>query len=106
MRSTYSARYRRLLARLREARLQAGLTQSDVAKAVRRTQSFISKCESGERRTDIVELEELAGIYGKPLAFFVAEAEAPPAGGASLSADRRRSSRPRRKARRGARHPR
>jgi hypothetical protein len=34
-------------------------------------QSFVSKCESGERRVDFVELQYLAEIYQKPLSFFV-----------------------------------
>ncbi len=71
MRSTHSARYRRLLARLREARLDAGLTQAEVAKALRRPQSFVSKCESGERRVDVIELQDLARLYRKPLAYFL-----------------------------------
>lgn len=87
MRSPHSSRYRRLLARLREARLEAGLTQADVAESLGRNQSFVSKCESGERRIDVVELLDLAGMYGKPLGFFVAEGEQA-ADGASLAAER------------------
>ncbi len=71
MRSRYSARYKRFLGRLRAARLQAGLTQVEVAAALRRPQSFISKCESGERRVDVVELEDFARLYRKPVAFFL-----------------------------------
>ncbi len=57
---------------MREARLQARLTQADVARAFRRPQSFVSKCESGERRIDVIELEEFARLYRKPLRFFLA----------------------------------
>ena len=32
--------------------------------------SFLSKCESGERRVDFVELQHLARIYRKPLSYF------------------------------------
>ena len=64
-------RYRRMLLRLRDARLQAGLTQSDVAARLQRPQSFISKCESGERRVDVIELDELAKLYGKTITYFV-----------------------------------
>jgi cytoskeletal protein RodZ len=48
---------RRLILRreLRQARLSAGLRQSDVALALRRPQSFIAKVESGERGIDLVE---------------------------------------------------
>jgi hypothetical protein len=41
-----------------------------VAKKLAKPQSFISKCESGERRVDFVELQHLAQIYKKPLSFF------------------------------------
>lgn len=71
MRSLHSTRYRRFLKRLRQARQQAGLTQIEVARALRRPQSFVSKCESGERRVDVVELEEFARLYRKTLSFFL-----------------------------------
>ncbi len=35
-----------------------------------RPQSFVSKCESGERRVDFVELQYFARTYKKPLSFF------------------------------------
>jgi hypothetical protein len=41
-----------------------------VARKLARPQSFVSKCESGERRVDVVELQEFARLYGKPLSFF------------------------------------
>lgn len=54
----------------KEARKQAGLTQADVAKALKRPQTFISKCECGERRVDYVELKEMAKLYKVPVSFF------------------------------------
>ena len=36
-----------------------------------RRQSFVSKCESGERRVDIVELKAFARIYGASIEFFL-----------------------------------
>lgn len=51
-----SAEYGRFLNLLRQLRKQAGLTQEELARRLSSTQSFISKCESGERRIDIVEL--------------------------------------------------
>lgn len=62
--------YEALCARLREARRQAGLTQADVARLLRRPQSFVSKFETGERRLDFVELALIARIYQKDLAYF------------------------------------
>jgi hypothetical protein len=38
---------------------------------LRRAQSYVSKCESGERRVDVIELAEFARLYGKRLDFFV-----------------------------------
>jgi len=51
------------------------MTQAQVARAFGRPQSFVSKCESGERRVDVLELGEFAELYGRPLSFFVAEGE-------------------------------
>jgi transcriptional regulator with XRE-family HTH domain len=61
-----------MLQRLREARRAAGLTQAKVANALRVPQSFVSKCESGERRIDAVELGRFAGLYSKRISFFLA----------------------------------
>ena len=55
--------YQRFLKRLREARMAAGLTQLQVAAALRKPQSYVSKCESGERRVDVVELAHFARLY-------------------------------------------
>ncbi|HET6201611.1 MAG TPA: helix-turn-helix transcriptional regulator [Planctomycetota bacterium] len=66
----HTRRYRAFLARLRRAREEAGLTQVEVARRVGRPQTWVSKCELGERRVDFVELEDLAAACGKPLEFF------------------------------------
>jgi transcriptional regulator with XRE-family HTH domain len=63
-------RYRAFLARLRQAREEAGLSQQQVADALDREQTWVSKSEIGERRVDFVELEELAEVYGKTLDWF------------------------------------
>jgi transcriptional regulator with XRE-family HTH domain len=73
MSSIHSARYKRLLKQLKIARREAGLTQAPVAKALGRPQSFVSKCESGERRIDAIELERFAALYRKPLTFLLGE---------------------------------
>lgn len=69
--SPHTARYQLFLARLRAARLEAELTQAEVAKKLRRPQSFVSKSETGERRVDAVEFADFARLYGKPLEYFV-----------------------------------
>lgn len=35
--------------------------------------SFVSKCELGERRLDIIELQRIAKIYGKTIGYFLGE---------------------------------
>lgn len=57
--------------RLREARKRAGLTQVQAAARMGWPQSYVSKCESGERRVDAVELKHLARVYGVPATFFL-----------------------------------
>lgn len=84
--SVYAERYQKLLEKLQSARRDAGLTQVAVAEAFGKPQSFVSKCESGERRIDVVELGAFASLYHKPLAYFVGEGE--PADGAGLLVDR------------------
>jgi len=34
-------------------------------------QSFVSKCETGERRLDVVEVQEFAKLYKRPLSYFL-----------------------------------
>ena len=63
--------YGRFKNRLKEARKQSGLTQSEVAEKLGLPQSYVSKIESGERRVDAVELERLAKIYGKRVNYFL-----------------------------------
>jgi len=70
--ANYQRRYYHFLGRLKQARLDASLTQVEVARKIDRPQSFISKIETGERRVDIIELSELARLYRKPLEFFIA----------------------------------
>ncbi len=72
--STRSPRYRKFLERLRSARLEAALTQEEVACQIKKPQSYVSKCESGERRVDVVELERFAKLYGKPVSYFLLDA--------------------------------
>lgn len=60
MASLFPEQYRLLLARIVEARKQAGITQTDLAEQLRRPQSFVSKYESGERRLDPVEFYRIA----------------------------------------------
>ena len=69
----YQAAYHRFRVKLRQARLDAKLTQGQVAQQLGRPQSFVSKIEAGERRVDFVELQILARLFAKPLSFFLDE---------------------------------
>jgi transcriptional regulator with XRE-family HTH domain len=60
-----------MLRRLKEARQLAGFTQANAAATLKRPQSFVSKCESGERRIDVIELDDFAKLYGKAIQFFL-----------------------------------
>ena len=57
--------------RLREARIEARLGQVEVAEKLGRTQSYLSKIESGQRRFDVLQLKEFAKLYKKSLDYFV-----------------------------------
>lgn len=72
MPSVHAKRYQEFLQKLRQARADARLTQAQVAQALKRPQSFVSKCESGERRVDFAELQDFARLYRQPLDFFKA----------------------------------
>jgi transcriptional regulator with XRE-family HTH domain len=69
--SVHSPAYREFLRRLRDARERAGLTQVQVAAALGRHQSYVSKSESGERRVDVIDLAEFAALYRLPVSAFV-----------------------------------
>ena len=69
--SIYSKDYRSVIEKLKKARLNVNLKQSDVAQKLKKPQSYISKIERGERRVDITELKELAKIYKKDITYFI-----------------------------------
>ena len=65
----YSRRYKQFLVALRKAREAKGVTQIDLARKLRVTQSWVSKVERGTRRLDVVELE----IWCKAIDFRIAD---------------------------------
>lgn len=66
----FQGAYDTLLERLIAAREKAGLSQHDVSAMMGRSPNFMTKCESGERSIDVMELMELAMIYQKPVSHF------------------------------------
>lgn len=63
--------YARFIEKLRKARLEAGLKQIEVAKKLKRPQSYISRVESGEYRLDILEVKKFAKLYKKSIEYFL-----------------------------------
>lgn len=70
--SISSGHQRALLDALRQAREAGSLRQLDIAKRLGVPQSFVSKYESGERRLDLLELEQVCEACGISLCAFLA----------------------------------
>ena len=71
----YTREYAAVLRLLRAAREHAGVTQVDLAKMLRQSQSYVSKIERGDRRIDIVQLRTICRTLGSSLADFVERLE-------------------------------
>lgn len=63
--------YKILIKKLKEARFEIGLDQKQVADILKKTQSYVSKIESGQRRIDVIQLKSFAKIYKKDLNYFI-----------------------------------
>lgn len=50
---------------LRNARMQAGLTQAELAERIGRDQSHVSLIEGSQRRIDLVEFQRIARALGR-----------------------------------------
>ena len=71
--SVFTSEYELLKRLLREVRKRANVTQEELAARLQETQSFVSKCERGERRLDLVQLHAFCKALGIPLVDFVQE---------------------------------
>ena len=69
--SIYTKDHKHVIEQLKTARQEAGLDQMEVAELLGKSQSYVSKIESGQRRIDVVQLKELAKVYKKPIDFFI-----------------------------------
>lgn len=70
-RSIRTKEYKDFAQKLQNARLEAGFTQVEAAKKLKRPQSYISKAEAGEQRLDIVEIKKFASLYKKEVGYFI-----------------------------------
>jgi transcriptional regulator with XRE-family HTH domain len=71
----YIVQRSRLVSLLREIRIEAGLTQMELAVHIERDQTFVSKYESGQRRLDVLEVREICQAIGISLDEFVKRLE-------------------------------
>ena len=63
--------YKNFCYALRKFREERGFNQIDIAKKIKKPQSYISKIESGERRLDFVELVQLCDAMDISMVDFV-----------------------------------
>lgn len=66
-----TSEYQQVVERLKQARLDVGLTQKEVSEKIKKPQSYVSKVEAGEQRVDIIELKLFANLYKKKLDYFL-----------------------------------
>ena len=73
--SVFTREYQVLLQVLHAAREKAEVTQIELARRLGRSQSFVSKCERGERRLDVVQLRQICHAIGTTLPKVINEFE-------------------------------
>lgn len=71
----YFAQRNLMTALLREVRLEAGLTQVELAARIEKDQAYVSRYESGQRRLDVLEVREICQAIGITLEGFVRRLE-------------------------------
>ena len=64
VKTIYSVEYFDLLLMLRKKRLDANLSQKELAKRLNVKRSFVGKTERGERRIDVIELQAVCRALG------------------------------------------
>lgn len=73
--SIYTREYRAVTRLLRRTRENSGMTQVELAEALGQSQSFVSKCERGECRLDVIQLRTVCRALGVSLREFVERLE-------------------------------
>jgi transcriptional regulator with XRE-family HTH domain len=67
----HTAAYSLFIEELRAARERVGVSQKELAARIGEDQTFVSKCERGVRRLDVVELKRWTDALGVGLIDFV-----------------------------------
>lgn len=73
--SVFTAEYKLLLELLKDVRERANVSQVELAERLEQSQSFVSKCERGERRLDVIQLRTICQELDTTLVQFVEELE-------------------------------
>lgn len=71
----YAAEYSTFIKVLKAVREEAGISQSQLAEKLESKQTFVSRCERGERRLDIIELNTWCEALGLSLSAFAKKFE-------------------------------
>jgi transcriptional regulator with XRE-family HTH domain len=66
---------KKLQSLLRQLRKETGFSQQELAAALDKPQSFVSKYESGERKLDILELRQICQKLGIDTVTFITRLE-------------------------------
>ena len=64
MKTIHNKRHKRLVEVIISKRKEAGIRQVQLAKKLKRSQTWIVRLESGDRRIDVIELIDLADAIG------------------------------------------
>lgn len=75
MKSLRTRRHRAIIEMLRTARQEAGLTQQQLARKIKRPQSFVSMYETGDRRVELAEFLEIAAALGRSASELIRQVE-------------------------------
>lgn len=62
--SLHTEEYKKLCLKLKQARLDAGLTQKQLADKLGKPQSYVAKYELAERRLDVIEFGNVCKVLG------------------------------------------
>lgn len=62
--SAHTSKYKKLVVALRAARIARKVTQTELAKRLKKPQSYVAKYEQAERRLDVVEFFAVTDALG------------------------------------------
>ena len=65
-----------MASRLRDAREYLGMSQDEVAAVLKLSRPAITNIESGTRKVEAIELDQLAQLYGRPVTYFLSGEQA------------------------------